>query len=245
MTPGAGFCASSRPRLPGQDRRRRHFRSVALSRKRVLNPRKNNPRDSQGRIAGCFRRHGNDLQNLRRASAYRAHRCAAGGMRGEPGAGVLVALGGRVCRVRMVPVERIELPTFGLQNRCSTAELNRRIEGALWPAKSRLDSAEVSAGRISDLPAKGQNPGDRFRLPICGRPSSPDFELAPPARHQIGPRRAHRGSQNSFTAAATPLLMMSRRSAESILSSSSRLTIEPASSRTAGIRVDFSTMSLS
>ena len=30
--------------------------------------------------------------------------------------------------VGMVPVERIELPTFGLQNRCSTAELNRRIE---------------------------------------------------------------------------------------------------------------------
>jgi hypothetical protein len=26
----------------------------------------------------------------------------------------------------VVPVERIELPTFGLQNRCSTAELNRR-----------------------------------------------------------------------------------------------------------------------
>ena len=26
----------------------------------------------------------------------------------------------------MVPVERIELPTFGLQNHCSTAELNRR-----------------------------------------------------------------------------------------------------------------------
>ena len=26
----------------------------------------------------------------------------------------------------MVPVERIELPTFGLQNRCSTAELNRQ-----------------------------------------------------------------------------------------------------------------------
>jgi hypothetical protein len=31
----------------------------------------------------------------------------------------------------MVPVERIELPTFGLQNRCSTAELNRQIEGAI------------------------------------------------------------------------------------------------------------------
>jgi hypothetical protein len=26
-----------------------------------------------------------------------------------------------------VPVERIELPTFGLQNRCSTAELNRQL----------------------------------------------------------------------------------------------------------------------
>jgi hypothetical protein len=25
----------------------------------------------------------------------------------------------------MVPAERIELPTFGLQNRCSTAELSR------------------------------------------------------------------------------------------------------------------------
>jgi hypothetical protein len=31
----------------------------------------------------------------------------------------------------MVPVERIELPTFGLQNRCSTAELNRRNWGRL------------------------------------------------------------------------------------------------------------------
>jgi hypothetical protein len=27
----------------------------------------------------------------------------------------------------LVPVERIELPTFGLQNRCSTAELNRQL----------------------------------------------------------------------------------------------------------------------
>jgi hypothetical protein len=29
-----------------------------------------------------------------------------------------------------VPVERIELPTFGLQNRCSTAELNRRMKAS-------------------------------------------------------------------------------------------------------------------
>jgi hypothetical protein len=27
--------------------------------------------------------------------------------------------------LKLVPVERIELPTFGLQNRCSTAELYR------------------------------------------------------------------------------------------------------------------------
>jgi hypothetical protein len=33
-----------------------------------------------------------------------------------------------VTRSLMVPVERIELPTFGLQNRCSTAELNRRSQ---------------------------------------------------------------------------------------------------------------------
>ena len=30
----------------------------------------------------------------------------------------------------MVPVEGIEPPTFGLQNRCSTAELNRHRDGA-------------------------------------------------------------------------------------------------------------------
>ena len=30
-----------------------------------------------------------------------------------------------------MPVERIELPTFGLQNRCSTAELNRQTMGEI------------------------------------------------------------------------------------------------------------------
>src|SRR3954471_3488942 len=44
-------------------------------------------------------------------------RCNIAGCRKERGTiGVLEWL---------VPVERIELPTFGLQNRCSTAELNR------------------------------------------------------------------------------------------------------------------------
>jgi hypothetical protein len=55
----------------------------------------------------------------------------------------------------MVPVERIELPTFGLQNRCSTAELNRRIFAS--GTDEIPDSANLAAGRISDLPAKGQN----------------------------------------------------------------------------------------
>ena len=34
-------------------------------------------------------------------------------------------LAGRL-QQRLVPVERIELPTFGLQNRCTTAVLHRR-----------------------------------------------------------------------------------------------------------------------
>src|SRR5205807_5788332 len=57
----------------------------------------------------------------------------------------------------MVPVERIELPTFGLQNHCSTAELNRRME-VIGGGYTSLDSAGVSAARIPDLPVKGQNP---------------------------------------------------------------------------------------
>jgi hypothetical protein len=56
----------------------------------------------------------------------------------------------------MVPVERIELPTFGLQNRCSTAELNRRIE-AIGEGEVSRHLVRSSAGRISDLVAKGQN----------------------------------------------------------------------------------------
>jgi hypothetical protein len=57
----------------------------------------------------------------------------------------------------MVPVERIELPTFGLQNRCSTAELNRRIE-AMAALRKRARFRSSSAARIPDLSAKGQRP---------------------------------------------------------------------------------------
>ena len=44
----------------------------------------------------------------------------------------------------LVPVERIELPTFGLQNRCSTAELNRQIR--------------ETRRQIPELPGKGYRP---------------------------------------------------------------------------------------
>ena len=37
----------------------------------------------------------------------------------------------------MVPVERIELPTFGLQNRCSTAELNRHAPNSYQRRRRR------------------------------------------------------------------------------------------------------------
>jgi hypothetical protein len=42
----------------------------------------------------------------------------------------------------VVPVERIELPTFGLQNRCSTAELNR------LQAIDRIDVGSIAADSI-------------------------------------------------------------------------------------------------
>jgi hypothetical protein len=62
------------------------------SRKRVVNQRKNNPRDSKGRIAGCFCRHGNDFQNLRRAIRHGADHSVTGRVRGEFDAGLLVAV---------------------------------------------------------------------------------------------------------------------------------------------------------
>src|SRR5260370_21746940 len=63
-----------------------------LSRKRVLNLVKNIVRDSWARIARCFRRPGNDLPNLWRASACRADHRTIGAMRGQPVAGLFLAL---------------------------------------------------------------------------------------------------------------------------------------------------------
>jgi hypothetical protein len=65
----------------------------------------------------------------------------------------------RLCEAGgMVPVERIELPTFGLQNRCSTAELNRRIEDVSERRTKPAAWGRRLAAEIPDLPAKGQNP---------------------------------------------------------------------------------------
>ena len=96
----------------------------------------------------------------------------------------------------MVPVERIELPTFGLQNRCSTAELNRRIEaiGARWknirphgsglrrleyqtcPQRARTSvrpSQGVPDMKKGDLPAAFRAQFSLLYWQICCRPSSP------------------------------------------------------------------------
>jgi hypothetical protein len=59
----------------------------------------------------------------------------------------------------VVPVERIELPTFGLQNRCSTAELNRHPVvfvrkyrmAPLLLATTRLQSMGRSGGEIAEF----------------------------------------------------------------------------------------------
>ena len=63
-----------------------------------------------------------------------------------------------------MPVERIELPTFGLQNRCSTAELNR------LKAIDRIDVGGIAADRIW-MPLDGSVYGRRLgrvnrRIPL-------------------------------------------------------------------------------
>jgi hypothetical protein len=73
----------------------------------------------------------------------------------------------------MVPVERIELPTFGLQNRCSTAELNRL---------KAID--RISVGRIA-ASVYGRGPGRVNRCIPCktafGPPRMPDCQRDPSA----------------------------------------------------------------
>jgi hypothetical protein len=58
-----------------------------------------------------------------------------------------------------VPVERIELPTFGLQNRCSTAELNRQLIDPQNPTSSLLPAA--AGGRSGQGAVRYQSCGAR------------------------------------------------------------------------------------
>ncbi len=48
-----------------------------------------------------------------------------------------------------MPVDRIELPTFGLQNRCSTAELNRPTT-TLFRLASKIAPQKTCAGGLTD-----------------------------------------------------------------------------------------------
>src|SRR5438132_6466827 len=76
----------------------------------------------------------------------------------------------------VVPVERIELPTFGLQNRCSTAELNRRI-GAIGEGRSIPPLGPIFGGSNIRLGRKGPEPQEPlFIAPAWKRrPFQPPF----------------------------------------------------------------------
>jgi hypothetical protein len=75
----------------------------------------------------------------------------------------------------MVPVERIELPTFGLQNRCSTAELNRRIE-AIGARRKCPPLVPILGGSNIRLGRKGPEPLD----PVCIAPAWKRRTFQPP-----------------------------------------------------------------
>jgi hypothetical protein len=79
----------------------------------------------------------------------------------------------------MVPVERIELPTFGLQNRCSTAELNRRIE-AIGARRKCPPLGPIFGGSNIRLGRKGPEPLEPVSSLPYGkrRPFQPPFPSA-------------------------------------------------------------------
>jgi hypothetical protein len=62
----------------------------------------------------------------------------------------------------VVPVERIELPTFGLQNRCSTAELNRQIR------QTRRQIPELPGGGYRHQAGRARRDNRDARLQSCG-----------------------------------------------------------------------------
>jgi hypothetical protein len=90
------------------------------------------------------------------------------------------------CSEKVVPVERIELPTFGLQNRCSTAELNRQMrecEKILLVVIARRNRWRLAEGAVKYQSCPPRATGERlplaglFHYPAPGRPSG----MRPPA----------------------------------------------------------------
>src|SRR6266480_1525592 len=59
----------------------------------------------------------------------------------------------------MVPVERIELPTFGLQNHCSTAELNRRNEPCFGERRNPWIPPILRPVEYQTCPQRARTPG--------------------------------------------------------------------------------------
>src|SRR5882757_5252793 len=87
-------CAPDGDRQGAKSARFGPFSRESLSRKRVMNPAKKNPRDSQTRIAGCSSHENDPPDPLLRACPTDAHGRAAGGLRGQRRAGMRLALRG-------------------------------------------------------------------------------------------------------------------------------------------------------
>src|SRR5262245_13944516 len=74
-----------------------------------------------------------------------------------------------------VPGERFELPTNGLQNRCSTTELTRQGVGTIEPFQSRTEQNRLTATALlpfiswagSVKRAAGHRQHERRHLPVC------------------------------------------------------------------------------
>lgn len=120
---------------------------------------------------------------------------------------------------------------------------NPSRNGSLASSKCHHFVGTKTRSCAKPLSARHAAPLSQDRRHQCKKPEG--CEVVSPRRHQGGPRKTSWGWQNSFAAATTALLTISWRSGESILISSSRLMMEPASRRTAGIRVNLRTTSWS
>src|SRR5215211_5367515 len=85
--------------------------------------------------------------------------------------------------------KRGDMAPSELQNRCSTAELNRRIKVIGGRRNFGPDAADL-AGRIPDLPAKGQNPARS----VLARSRAKDGPAKPPSRNNANLLAARRGT---------------------------------------------------